>query len=115
MKKPIALKPYMAIPKEVELFGRKIKTVDESMKMNLQNMFGQARYGVNEIVISRSIANDKVSDDELKLTYLHEMLHFILNFTGYENAILKNKEIDLEQFVELMSSAIYQYEKTAKY
>ena len=43
------------------------------------------------------------------------MIHFILNFTGFETMIRDQEKIDLEQFVELMASGIYQYEKTKKY
>lgn len=102
---------YDRIPSEVELFGRKIQTIDETERLTLTKNFGEARYGINKIALNRN----NVSSDELKLTYLHEMLHFILNFTGYQELINKSDTIDLEQFIELLSSGIYQYEKSAKF
>lgn len=103
------------IPTEVELFGRKITTIYDTDKLSILRNYGEARYGVNEIAINRKIESNLVSADELKSTYLHELLHFILNFTGYESVIKNGERIDIEQFVELVSSGIYQYEKSAKY
>lgn len=110
-------KDYNSIPYSVELFGRTVHTVEDSDKLDIRQALGEARYGVNQIALATNIKNGSksVAPDELKLTYLHEMLHFILNFTGYEKIILDEKNIDLEQFIELMASAIYQYEKSAKY
>lgn len=104
---------HNSIPKQVELFGRTVRTVDETGKMDSHN-FGQARYGCNQIAISKVVGGNEVTDEELKLTYLHELMHFILNFTGFESQI-KQTNIDMEQFVELMAAGIYQYEKSGKY
>lgn len=103
-----------SIPKTVELFGRVIKTLDETGKLD-RSYFGEAKYGSNTIGLSRTVVGNSVTEEELKITYLHEMLHFILNFTGFETTISENKPIDIEQFIELLASGIYQYEKTAKY
>ncbi len=105
---------YNSIPSQIELFGRVVKTINDSDRLNLINRYGQARYGSNKIAISTKINDTEIAEDEIKLTYLHEMVHFILNFTGYEE-ILNDSKINLEQFVELLSSAIYQYEKTRIY
>jgi hypothetical protein len=107
-------KSYNSIPKTVELFGRIIKTLDETGNLD-PRYFGEARYGSNQIAFSKKVVGNSVSEEELKITYLHEMLHFILNFTGFESLINEGKQIDIEQFIELLASGIYQYEKTAKY
>lgn len=107
-------KSYNRIPKSVELFGRVIKTYNESMKMNLTKNFGESRYGLNQIALAFDIEGKDMAPDEIKITYLHEMLHFILNFAGFEWQF-KEKGIDIEQFIELVASGIYQYEKSAKY
>jgi hypothetical protein len=114
-KKPTLVVDHNAIPQEIELFGRKIKTLDDSSKLSLVRSYGEARYGVNEIALNNFINGLPVTEDEKKITWLHEVLHFILNFTGYEEIIQKGEKIDLEQFIELLASGIYQYEKTAKY
>ena len=101
----------LAIPKQIELFGRVIKTIDDTETLTLNRNYGEARYGLNTIALNKKF----VTDEELKMTYIHEMLHFILNFTGYEGIIRNNQKIDLEQFIELMAAGIFQYEKTAKY
>lgn len=102
------------IPRSVELFGRLIKTYNETAKLNLTGNYGEARYGSNQIALALDVKGAPVTPEELKITYLHEMLHFILNFTGFQQQF-QNKEIDIEQFIELLAAGIYQYEKTAKY
>ena|SRR5688572_706686 len=104
---------YNRIPKKIELFGRVLTTIEDNAKLNFTRSFGEARYGVNQIAIANRFAELDIPNDERKITYLHEMLHFILNFTGYEKAI--GDAVDIEQFIELMASAIYQYEKSAEY
>jgi hypothetical protein len=106
---------FNRIPTQIELFGRVIKTLDETEKLTQTRNYGEARYGVNEIALNTRIDNRVVSDDELKATYLHELLHFILNFTGYETIIRDGGRIDIEQFIELVASGFFQYEKSAKY
>ena|SRR5688572_29067223 len=109
-KKPM----HQAIPKQIELFGRDITTHIDEGRLTSRTAYGEARYGENEIVLNDKISGKPITPDELKLTYLHEMLHFILNFTSYEETLVK-LGIDLEQFIELLASGIYQYEKSAKY
>lgn len=108
-------KTVNSIPKKVELFGRTVQTILDSERLNLAGNFGESRYGVNHIALTDKVRGIEVSTEELKLTYLHEMLHFILNFTGYQDIIAQNQKIDLEQFIELLAAGIYQYEKTAEY
>lgn len=106
---------YKKIPKQIELFGRVIKTFYDSDRLGVKNVYGEARYGQNQIGINKKLQSGAdVSDDEIKLTYLHEMLHFILNFTGLEKQ-LHDTDFDVEQVIELLASGIYQYEKSAKY
>lgn len=107
-------KSHDRIPKTVELFGRVIRTYNETAKLNLTGNFGEARYGSNQIALAFDVKGAPVTPEELKITYLHELLHFILNFTGFE-VQMRDKGIDIEQFIELMAAGIYQYEKTAKY
>lgn len=102
------------IPSRVELFGRTVLT-NYDPNLNRAGNFGEARYGANQIALFDQIRGIEISEEELKLTYLHEMLHFILNFTGYQTIIQNGEHIDLEQFIELLASGIYQYEKSAQY
>jgi hypothetical protein len=104
-----------SIPKQIELFGRTIKTVDDSAELGYNKHLGEARYGANEVAVATNIMGNKINPEEIKLTYLHEILHFILSFTGYQEIIKNDTKIDLEQFIELLASGIYQYEKSAKY
>ena len=110
-RKPIN---YNSVPKTIELFGRTIKVSDETGDIS-HKAYGEARYGCNQIALSSKAGGSEITDEEYKLTFIHEMLHFILNFTGFEAILRQNSSIDLEQFIELIASGIYQYEKSAKY
>ncbi len=114
MKKPIII-DYNSIPKQIELFGRTIKTIDDSEKLSINKNYGEARYGINELALNTLIDNKKITSEEIKLTYLHEMIHFILIFAGYDSILRENTKIDLEQFIELLAVGFYQYEKSVKY
>jgi hypothetical protein len=113
-KKAKAEPHYTKIPTEIELFGRTIKTIMDTANLNRNKTFGEARYGVNQIALTNKIGQEDIPADEMKVTYLHELVHFILNFTGFEMT-LSEKGIDIEQFVDLVATALFQYEKTAKY
>lgn len=113
-KKQKKVQSYNRIPTQVEIFGRIIKTYDDSIRLNAARNFGEARYGVNQIALATDMNGSQIPEDELKLTYLHELMHFITYLTGFEKT-LSDKGIDLEQFVDLFASALYQYEKSAKY
>lgn len=108
-------KDHLSVPKQVELFGRVIKTVYDPQGLTGASNLGEARYGVNHIAITQKVKDIDIDPNELKLTYLHEMLHFILSFTNYDSIIRNNERIDIEQFIELMAAGIFQYEKSAKY
>lgn len=111
-RKPI---DYNSIPKKLQLFGRTIDVIDDSASLSISRNYGEARYGVNQIALNSNVAGNKINPEELKLTFIHEMLHFILNFTNYEQIIRDNQKIDIEQFIELLASGIYQYEKTSEF
>lgn len=109
------LESFQQIPKQIEIYGRTIKVLMESEKLGAKSVFGEARYGENAIHLNPlTLTGNDVSADEIKLTFIHEMLHFILNFTGLQKQ-LEDSDFDLEQFIELLSAGIYQYEKSAKY
>lgn len=109
-KKPITVN---SIPTQVELFGRTIKTTFDTQ--GLHGQYGVAMPGFNEIVLNNKIKGEDYSAEELKMSYLHEMIHFILIFTNYDPLIRSGEKLDLEQFVELLASGIYQYEKSRKF
>lgn len=108
------IEEFDRIPQQVEIFGRVIKTFDDTERLNIARNLGEARYGINQIALTTNMGGQPIPPDELKLTYLHELMHFITNLTGFERT-LSEKGVDLEQFVDLFASAFYQYEKSAKY
>jgi len=106
---------HNSIPKSIEIFGRTVEVIDDTPNLNVSRDYGQARYGCNQIALSNKVNNGNITEEEKKLTFIHEMFHFILNFTGYESIIREGGKIELEQFIELLSAGIYQYEKSALY
>lgn len=107
---------HNSIPQSVEMFGRTVKTFDDTTTLGISRNYGEARYGLNHIALNTKLnSGHTISQEELKLTYLHELMHFILIFTGYDQILRTKADVEIEQFIELMASAIYQYEKTAEY
>lgn len=104
-----------SIPVSTHIFGREIITKIDEPHVRMQGKFGEARIGPNEIAVVTECSTGKITPEEIKLTYLHELIHFILNFTGYDRVIDEGKKIEEEQFVELLASGFYQYLKNVKY
>lgn len=96
-----------SIPKTTEIFGRVIQTIIDNEKMDKLDLIGQADFINNAVYLSDSSEDNKFPLDELKITYIHEILHFILNFGEYDK-IFEEKGIDIEHFIDVVASGIYQ-------
>lgn len=95
------------VPKSTEIFGRTIEVVINDQEMDDKKLLGEARYHINKIFLAKIVDGDNLPEDEKMITFIHEVLHFILAFSGYEE-IFKKKKIDIEQFIESMASGIYE-------
>lgn len=92
------------IPKSFSLFGEEhkvklVKLIDRGKSL------GEWNPDNNTIKISTTGR----SDDSMEQTYLHELIHAILDHLSYEH--LSNDE----KFVDTFSKALHQTLKTAKY
>lgn len=100
------------IPKEFELLGRTIKVEWDNDGLNEKELYGQANYRKNVIVISDLCCIDgkmkKLPQDNVNEIYFHELVHFILNGIRHELN-------DDEKFVGDFSCLLHQAFKTSKY
>jgi hypothetical protein len=94
----------MKIPKKFKIFGHEIN-VELSNDLHAKNdIWGEARYRENKIVIDNNIIEDLKEQ-----TFLHELVHLILNY-------IDEKELrDNEKFVDLFSNILYQNFETMEY
>ncbi|KKK65556.1 hypothetical protein LCGC14_2972980, partial [marine sediment metagenome] len=70
---------------------------------------GFTDYISNKITLASKEARRTISKDEIDITFIHEVIHFILQKTKYPD--LNNDE----QFVTLMARALHQVLTTIKY
>lgn len=90
--------------KSVDIFGTTytINIVDTLDKADDEcNYYGETDHSSKIIKIGRNVHNIKQSDTEMKLTFLHELMHVILSIGQYNNC---NND---EPLVEWLARCIY--------
>lgn len=98
----------MKIPKEFKLLGSTIKIKYQKNLTQFDNALGTASYRTNEIYIQSNEVGYPRTKEQLEQTFLHELIHHILN-------AMKRKELnDDEKFVDMFASLLHQYEQTKK-
>lgn len=95
------------IPKEVTLYGQKIKVVIDRKTNSEDHGICNAR--LNTITIFENVTGDKQCKDSMEQAYCHELLHMTLYLAGYHD-LDKN-----ESFVERISQLQHQSRKTEVY
>lgn len=99
----------IVIPGSFELFAQKIKIqYDEQLGFEKQ-CYGIADYDKNLILLQPNTNGCERDEDQIEQTYLHEIIHFILNRGGYSK-LSKN-----EDFVDSFSNGLHQVLKSSKY
>jgi len=96
----------MKIPKEFKLFGSTIKVVFDDKKCSEHESLGIVVYRKNTIYLKRSDDGVPISKTEIECTYLHEVVHLILQRTEFREL---NKN---EQLVDLISRSLHQILET---
>ena len=97
------------IPKEFQIFGETITVESNDALTYKEGLKGMTLYRENRIVLQLNNEGASIPQDSIEQTFFHEMLHFVLD---------KIKEDELredEKLVDLISSALHQVFKTAKY
>jgi len=105
-------KEPIKIPEQFELLGQTIKVIWDNDRMNDKELYGEARYGKNIIILSDKYFVDgkmkRIPQDKINHTFIHELMHFILHNMG-------SKLDNDENFIDLFSGLLYQFFKSAKY
>ena len=91
----------MKIPEQIEIMGRKIKVVFDPELTNRNDVTGEARYRYDEIAIQSNVDGKPRSEQDIAVTFLHEVLHHI----AYRYGI---KQVEKEEIIGLLSEALYQ-------
>lgn len=99
----------MRIPKMFNLLGLKIVVKMSDTLYHDSRMVGLAVYEDENILIQSNTGGKPRSKQSIDQTYLHELVHHILNAMG-EYDLCKN-----EKFVDVFAGLLYQVEVTAKY
>ena len=95
------------IPNFVIYNGQIIDIVFED-DLEDDDKIGEARYNNNQIAL-QSPKNDEYCVNQIEVTYLHEVIHTILENMGYK------KESNNEHLVEVLATGMYQFIIFAQY
>jgi predicted SprT family Zn-dependent metalloprotease len=94
----------MKIPNELQLMGLKIKTKIHDHIIIENNTIGEAHFNTHTIyLVSERVG---VAKEAIELTYIHELVHFILYMLG-KNDLNQNEEF-ITTFSNLLHQAIIQ-------
>ncbi len=86
----------------------KIKLVDKIEDFDLGHCYGTCERHRSLIEIAKTVRDEKCTENQMTLTFLHELTHAILYHLG-------EKELnDNERFVESFSGLLHQALTTAK-
>lgn len=97
------------IPKQFDLFGCTWKVEFNNTRCNDLTAYGYCDYTTKTILLSDLELNNTLTEDLIIQTYIHEIIHAILD-SMYERELSKN-----EKFVDMFSQLLYQLFKSAKY
>ena len=97
------------IPKTVQLFGETIEVRWEKNLVSNQDDVGQAHYRTNMILLQPSTDALPRPRSSIEVTYLHELLHFIMNQIAHSD-----EEKNSEDFIDLLAGVLHQVLITAE-
>ena len=99
----------MKIPKRVKLFGSTINIIFDDKTCESNSGYGSAIFKEDIIYLRKNAHGNGIKETEIECTYLHEIIHFILNKNGY------NKLCDDEDFVSRLARSLHQVLTTQEY
>lgn len=103
------MRKEVEIPEKFDIFGQTFKVVlDDELYETTGNM-GECNNHTGIIKLQTDVSGYRLSGDEIKETYLHEVIHAIFSKIGFKS--LCNDE----NLVELFANALYQVLKTSEY
>ena len=92
----------MKIPKKIKLIGRTIKIKFLDNLTQDRDLYGEAQFGVNKILLQKRVKGNKLDDSQIGTTFLHELLHWVFYVMG-ESELRQN-----EKLIDAMSEILYQ-------
>lgn len=98
----------MKIPKKFKLHGQTIKVEYDKKLIQKEDNVGHACFRENKIRLQPDENNFIRPRAKIEETFLHELVHFILN------AMSENELRDNEKFIELFSGLLHQYIVTSE-
>lgn len=96
----------MKIPDKIELMGSVIDTVYDRQILEEFRSLAQFNTNFNEIRLKKKHENRILSEDCLFESYIHELVHAMLNKLGYNE--LNEDERFVEQFANLLIQVLKQ-------
>ncbi len=98
----------MKIPKEFKLFGQTITVEYDKELWCREGYVGNASYSHNKITIQPNTKGINRSQEQIDQTFLHELVHHILEAMG------EDESRSNEKFVDVFASLLHQFEITKK-
>lgn len=99
----------LRIPTEFNILGKTIKVEFKDDYCSGANIYGQANHPENTIYLTTRLQSRIIALENVEHTYLHEVVHHILQAMGETE--LNNSE----KFVDLFSGILHQVLTTSKY
>jgi len=104
------------IPKNgTQVFGRDIKITFVNKEDTSENKiwYGAVNLRTSEIYLRKENKGNHINKDEIEITYIHELMHYILTKAGYSQK-LENAGIDEEELVEMIAVGLYDAIKNSR-
>lgn len=92
----------MKIPDKITLMGREIDIVYDKKLVQDEDAIGQVSYRTDKIILQPETESIDRNSQSIQITFLHELLHFMLNILNYQNMN------DNGKFINRMSELLYQ-------
>lgn len=99
----------MKIPSEFKVFGKTIKVKFDDNINYKEDRNGMASYRTNTITLQPRRRGAKRPVENVEVTYLHELFHFIFFFAE------RSKLRDDEELINLCANILHQILQTSKY
>ena len=99
----------MKIPKSLKLYGQNIIIEHSDKLVQESDNSGEAHYRLNKIILQKDSSGNKRKTEQIELTFIHELIHFIMHYASYEK--LSNDE----QFTKRISGLLHQALDTMEY
>jgi hypothetical protein len=99
----------LPIPTSFWLYGQKITVRFDPFLSDTTDCVGESRYRINEIVLQPHTEGIARLESKIEQTFLHEVMHFILQNLGEEE--LRSNE----KLIDSMAQLLHQMLTTAHY